>query len=71
MTQISVYTAVSYDQTLQTYGCQIAKFTCKLYLDVHDIIEMGTKEEEENTDQYTSPIELNPIFFIKKRKMCT
>lgn len=71
MTQISVYTAVSYDQTLQSYGCQIAKFICKLYLDVHDIIEMGTKEEEENTDQYTSPTELNPIFSIKKRKMCT
>lgn len=71
MTQISVYTAVSYDQTLQSYGCQIAKFICKLYLDVHDIIEMGTREEEENTDQYTSPTELNPIFSIKKRKMCT
>lgn len=49
MAQISVYTAVGYDHTLQGYGCQIAKAICKFYVKV--IIEMGTREE--NTDHYT------------------
>lgn len=60
MAQISVYTAVGYDQTLQGYGCQIAKAICKFYVKV--IIEMGTREE--NTDHYTSPPPLSVTLYI-------
>lgn len=60
MAQISVYTAVGYDQTLQGYGCQIAKAICKFYVKV--IIEMVTREE--NTDHYTSPPECDTIHII-------